>query len=509
MSFQAPPPLVPLPARIEMRERRLRLDRDIRLRMDDPRDAAGPALSLLGEALSGNSGTNPGSAGTGGAGCTVLLSSAEPGVGGSDEAYRLSITPRAAIIHAGRSSGFARGVQTLRQLARITAAQKATGAPALPCLEILDHPRFRWRGSLLDSCRHIQSMEFIKRYIDLMAFHRMNVFHWHLSDDQGWRIEIRRFPRLREVGAWRDDGRGGRYGGFFSRGEVREIVSYAAEREVLVVPEIELPGHALAALAAYPELSCSGGPFRVPTAWGVFEDVFCLGKESVFEFLCGVLEEVAGLFPGPYIHVGGDECPVARWRECPDCRRRARDEGLGDPAGLQSWFLARIAERLAEMDKRLAGWDEILEGGAPADSVIQCWRGTDRALAALRAGHCVIMSPTSHCFLDYSTARIPLRRAYEFDARHGVVSRNQRERVLGLEGNLWTEHTPTEDDMERQAFPRLCALAESAWTLAERRDWNSFSGRLPGHLRILRGMGLLRAAESPEHEPGISSENRD
>ncbi|MGD8451503.1 MAG: family 20 glycosylhydrolase [Phycisphaerae bacterium] len=423
------------------------------------------------------------------------------------EAYRLIVTPERATLAATAAEGLFRGVQTLRQLLRSGDGEPATWT--LPVVNIVDHPRFRWRGLLLDCGRHFVPPEMVKRYIDLLAYHKMNVLHWHLTEDQGWRIEIKRYPRLTEVGAWRGTG-DERYGGFYSQDEIRDIVAYAAGRYVTIVPEIEMPGHSMAALAAYPELSCTGGPFEVATTWGVFPDVYCAGNEQTFEILEGVLDEVLALFPSEFIHVGGDECPKDRWAACPKCQARIKAEGLADEHELQSYFIRRIERYLASHGRRLIGWDEILEGGLPPGATVQSWRGMQGAIAAATADHDVIASPTSNCYLDYAQAElpgepvwmgyVPLEQVYAFEPTPAELTPEQARHVLGVEGNMWTEHAPPER-LDHQLFPRLCAMAEVGWSPQKSRDLADFVGRLRQHYRRLDELGVAYFIAPPACSP--------
>lgn len=435
----------------------------------------------------------------------------ESSAGDDPEQYELHITPQRLSLKAASGAGAFRGLQTVRQL--FAAEFESAGAAqardewTLPCVRIEDRPRFRWRGSLLDCGRHFMTKEFIQRYIDLLAYHKLNVFHWHLTEDQGWRIEIKKYPRLAQISAWRKATREseqprdeqGRYGGFYSQDDIRDIVAYAAARHILVVPEIELPGHSLAALAAYPELSCSGGPFEVGTKWGVYDDVYCAGSERTFEFLEDVLAEVVPLFPGAYVHIGGDECPKTRWKSCAKCQARIKSEGLKDEHELQSYFIRRVEKLLAARNKRLIGWDEILEGGLAPNATVQSWRGMDGAIAAANAGHDVICSPTSHCYLDYAQSKapgeptnmgfLPLETVYAFEPLPAQLSAERARHVLGLEGNMWTEHAaPARIDW--QVFPRLCALAEVAWSPRQARDFKEFERRMQQHNRRLAALGV-------------------
>lgn len=407
-----------------------------------------------------------------------------------DEGYELDITGTGVAIRASTPNGAWRGAQTLRQL--------LLDGRTLPLLHIADAPRFPWRGMLLDCGRHMMSVEYVKKAIDRLSLHRMNVLHWHLTEDQGWRLAVDAYPKLTEVGAWRSThssgDEGGRYGGFYTKEQVREIVAYAAARHVTVVPEIELPGHSVAALAAYPELSCTGGPFEVETQWGVHADIYCAGNDSVFTFLETVLGEVLELFPSEFIHIGGDEAPKERWEECPKCQARIRDEGLADEHELQSWFIGRIGDWLESQGRRMIGWDEILEGGLPDGATVQSWRGMDGALAAVRSGHDAVVSPTSHCYLDYDTGTTSLRKSYSFEPVPPGLTDAEADRILGGEGNMWTEYAP-EEIVDTKIWPRLAALAERLWSPADRSDFFDFSRRWRIHKPRLEALGVTPGPE--------------
>ena len=386
-------------------------------------------------------------------------------------------------------------------------------------MSIEDRPRFGWRGGMLDCSRHFFPKDFVKRWIDILAMHKLNVFHWHLTDDQGWRIEIKKYPRLTEVGAWRVDredqhwnardpqkpGEAATYGGFYTQEDIREIVAYAASRYITVVPEIEMPGHAKAALTAYPELSCTGGPFTVPPGgyWPI-TDVFCPGNDGTFTFLENVLAEVVALFPGPFVHIGGDEVDKAEWTRCPKCLARMKAEKLGDEKELQSYFIRRIEKVLNAKGKRLIGWDEILEGGLAPQATVMSWRGTEGGVAAAKAGHDVVMSPTSHCYIDYYQGSpayeppgiggyLPLSKVYEFEPVPDVLTEAEAKHVLGGQVNLWTEYVSDGRHAEYMALPRLAALAEAVWSPKTRRDWEDFAGRIRALLARYDAAGLNAA----------------
>lgn len=446
---------------------------------------------------------------------TILLTTSNADSSLGEEGYELTVTSGAVIVRAPHPAGIFYGIQTFRQLLppEIESSVPVSGiAWAAPAVLIKDRPRFPWRGLMLDTGRHMFPLAFIKRFIDLMAMHKMNVFHWHLTDDQGWRIEIKKYPGLTETGAWRaaspvqgemEKPDGNRYGGFYTREQVREIVSYAANRFIKVVPEIEMPGHALAALASYPELGCTGGPYAVRTSWGIASDVFCAGNDQTFAFLEDVLSEVIELFPGEFIHIGGDECPKERWKACPKCQAAIREHGLKDEEQLQSYFIQRMERFLNAHNRRMIGWDEILEGGLAPNATVMSWRGMEGGLKAVQAGHDVVMSPTSHCYLDYPQSQeldkelpewmdyISLEKAYHFEPVPGSLARAQAVHVLGGQGNLWTEYVPTERRAEYMVYPRAAALAECLWSAPASRDFEDFLKRLEtGLLPRLEKMGV-------------------
>ncbi len=408
------------------------------------------------------------------------------------EGYELIVNPDRVIIRAPQPAGLFYGTQTLRQLL----------PGPIPCLRIEDKPRFSWRGAMLDVARHFFPKEFVKRYIDLLAFHKLNVLHLHLTDDQGWRIEIKKHPKLTQIGAWREEtnGDGKRYGGYYTQDDLREIVAYAAARHITVVPEIEMPGHALAALAAYPELSCTGGPFKVRTRWGIEQDVYCAGNEKTFEFLQEVLDEVLAIFPSQFIHIGGDECPKARWKKCPKCQARIKAEGLKNEHELQSYFIRRMEKYLSSKGRRLIGWSEIREGGLPKNAALMDWIGG--AVEGASDGHDVVMSPTSHCYFDYYQSQdtanepkaiggyIPLSKVYAFEPVPAKLAPSFHQHILGAQANLWTEYISTPQQAEYMTFPRLCALAEVVWSPADTRNWDDFSARLKTHLKRLDALGV-------------------
>lgn len=436
------------------------------------------------------------------------------------EGYSLHISPVGIIINANNEQGVFYAFQSLRQIMRMDAVPDANDETRIwnaPAVHIIDQPLFSYRGMHLDVCRHFFPVDFVKKYIDLLAYYKMNRFHWHLTDDQGWRIEIKQYPKLQEVAAWRDQtlvGKygatepkydGQRYGGYYTQNEIRDVVDYARERGVMVIPEIEMPGHSMAALAAYPELSCNGGPFKVAETWGVFNDVFCPTEET-FTFLENVLKEVIPLFPAPYIHIGGDECPKKRWKESEYCQALKRKEGLKDEMELQSYFVRRIEEYLNAKGKSVIGWDEILEGGIAPNATIMSWRGIDGGIAAAKAGHDAIMTPGKYCYFDkYQGDRatepiaiggfLPVDSVYAYNPIPAALTPEEAKHILGAQGNVWTEYIASTDYAEYMAYPRAMALAEVLWTPADRKSWASFQDRLKKQVDRLDGMKVNYAKQ--------------
>jgi len=382
------------------------------------------------------------------------------------EAYRLDVTPKAVTISAADERGLFWGVQTFRQLLPL----QHEVPPAIPALSIEDAPRYAWRGVMLDTARHFYPVDFIKQQIDLMSYYKFDVFHWHLTDDQGWRIQIKRYPRLTSVGAWRTEADGSRDGGFYTQDQIRDLVEYARERNVMVVPEIEMPGHTSAAIAAYPELSCSGKPITVPTTWGVFRDVDCVGKDATFAFLQNVLDEVIALFPSPYLHIGGDEVPEGVWDDCASCQQLARARGLQGEQGLHGYFVDRIQQYLAGKGKTMVGWDEILEGQLDPGAIVEVWRGPDEAKKALANGNRIIVA--SPFYLDTPIDRMTLQDLYRTDPFDNPLFAKYPGKVLGGEAPLWSERATPLNGSAR-LYPRLLAIAEHLWS-PDAHDWHAF-----------------------------------
>ncbi|MEU7876063.1 beta-N-acetylhexosaminidase [Dactylosporangium sp. NPDC049140] len=496
--------MLPLPSRCSIGEDAFRLDGGTVI-------AAPPALDgvarwLRGE-LSPPTGLPLPAGPPGPDAITLALSDAEPA-----EGYRLRVEPDRVSIVGGDPAGVFYGAQTLRQLMPSMVYRRAALAGArwlVPCAEISDAPRFGWRGAMLDVARHFLPKADVLRFIDLLAVHKLNVLHLHLTDDQGWRLEIRRYPELTRVGAWRREsmvgsrqhGRfdGRPHGGYYTQDDVREIVAYAAERFVTVVPEIDIPGHSQAAIAAYPMLGNTAAPVEVSTSWGISSRVLNVADPTL-DFYRHVLDEVLELFPGPFIGIGGDECPKDEWRASPHAQERIRALGLRDEDELQSWFVRQFDEYLTARGRRLYGWDEILEGGLAPGATVASWRGTVGALAAAHAGHDVVLCPDTSVYLDYRQSDHPdepipvgtvlgVDEVYAFEPVPAQLTGAQRDRVLGAQCNIWTEHLPSARAVDYAAFPRLCAFAETVWS-APGRDLAAFRHRLATHLGRLDALGV-------------------
>jgi len=433
------------------------------------------------------------------------------------ESYRLTVRPDGVTLEAPDPRGLANGVHTVCQL--LLASQQAEGRQEatewrLPCLTIEDHPRFPWRGLMLDCSRTFQSPDYIRRTLDRMSLYKLNVLHLHLTDDQGWRLAIRKYPPLTAKGA-RFPGKYAEpaaHEGFYSQAEMRGLISYAAARNVAIVPEIEMPGHALAALSCFPELACSGGPFEIyPFFKGpnITKDIFCAGNDRTFEFIGGVLAEVAALFPSEFVHVGGDEAPKDAWRNCPKCRARIQSEGLKDEHELQRWFMQRVERTLRKHGKRLIGWDEILEGGLAPGAAVMSWRGTSGGIAAANAGHDVVMAPTSHCYFDYTYEKIDSKRAYSFEPVPAELPAERVRHVFGLQANFWSHIDREPEKVDYQLFPRLLAIAERGWSPKDAVDWTDFSRRLRHQLVHLERFGIrYNLGDIPVETPAPVSPER-
>ena len=420
------------------------------------------------------------------------------------EGYVLKVTQDHVIISALEPAGVFYGIQTFRQLLPVEIESSALVENiewSIPCVEILDYPRFSWRGFMLDVGRHFFSKEIIKKMLDLMALQKLNVFHWHLNEDQGWRLAIKKYPKLIEIGSKRKESQiggflsrktdGTPHEGYFTQEDAKEIVNYASERFIKIIPEIEMPGHCMAALAAYPELSCTRGPFEVPTFFGIKKDVYCAGKERVFEFLQDVLDEVMELFPSDIIHIGGDEVPKKRWKECPDCQRRIAEENLKGENELQVYFTNRMIKYITSKNHTVMGWNEILEEGLDKRAIGQYWlRGMGKVLNHLRNGGKTVMSHYFHTYLDYNYGFCPLSKSYNYEPIPKKLEEKYHENVLGIEAPMWTEFTDTQSHLEVFVFPRLTAIAETGWTPKEKKNYNDFKIRLADFLKRLTLMGV-------------------
>ena len=459
------------------------------------------------------------------------------------EGYALNVKPEGATVEASDFNGFFYAIQSIKQMlpVAIYGDAPAKGNWVIPCVSILDSPRFAYRGLLLDCCRHFFPVEEVKKVLDLMSIHKMNRLHWHLTEDQGWRIEIKKYPKLTEVGAWRAGTQvfrraetdSTRYGGFYTQDELRDVVAYAAERGITVIPEVDLPGHMIAALASYPELGCTGGPYEVMQYWGVHKDVLCVGKEETFTFLEDVLSEVMDIFPSEYINIGGDECPKARWKECPRCQARIKALGLKDTKEfskehyLQNYVTARIQKFINDHGRKIIGWDEILEGDLAEGATVMSWRGTKGGIKAVEKGFDVVMSPNIYCYIDYYQTKerdkepyrigkyLPAEKVYGYEPMEGMPEDGE-ERILGVQTNLWAEFLKTPADMEYQLLPRMSAITEVQWCAADNKDWDRFRTSLDHMAKIYEQLGftyckaLWGQIGLPGHEiPARSAEELD
>jgi hexosaminidase len=440
------------------------------------------------------------------------------------EEYAINIGKDGAVVEASALNGFVYACETLKQMlpAAIYGGKKAKADWVLPYVSIFDGPRFGYRGMHLDPCRHFWTVEETKRYLDVMAAYKLNRFHWHLTEDQGWRMEVKRYPKLTEVGAWRNgtvikkewgSNDGIRYGGFYTQEEMKDVVEYAAERGITVIPEIDLPGHMVAALAAYPELGCTGGPYEVWTRWGVAKDILCAGNDKVFDFLEGVLTELMEIFPSEYIHIGGDECfggdaepgRPDPWDVCPKCAARMKALGIkkGPQAKhyLQNYVTARVQKFLADHGRKVIGWDEILQGNLAPGATVMSWRGVAGGIAAAAKGFDAIMTPNSHMYFDYYQSKdtdnepfaiggyLPLERVYSYEPLDGITP-GAEDHIIGVQANLWTEYIATPEHLEYMLLPRMCALSEVQWCPADGKDYDRFTASLNHTFEILDAMGV-------------------
>ncbi|OFY83948.1 MAG: hypothetical protein A3F72_06170 [Bacteroidetes bacterium RIFCSPLOWO2_12_FULL_35_15] len=433
------------------------------------------------------------------------------------ENYDLSINQNQIVFIAEGNAGLFYGIETLIQLMSLEKTQEVK----IACVQINDAPRYQWRGMHLDCSRHFFTKEEVKTYIDYLAMYKFNVFHWHLTDDQGWRIEIKKYPLLTKVGSqrketiigkpkWDKNGEPSKdnkydgipYGGFYTQDDIKDIVSYAQLRHITIVPEIEMPGHSLAALAAFPQYSCTGGPFETFTKWGVTDDVYCAGNDSAFLFIQDILTEVIDLFPGKYIHIGGDECLKERWKVCPKCQKRIADEKLKNENELQSYFITRIEKFINSKGKQVIGWDEILEGGLAPNAAVMSWRGTGGGIAAAKQKHFVVMTPGKPCYFDHYQSKDktkeplaiggfnPLDSVYAYDPTPKTLSEEEGKFIMGAQGNVWTEYITDFSKVQYMSMPRMAALSEALWTPKDKKNYKDFIVRLKLHSKLLDKMGV-------------------
>ena len=422
----------------------------------------------------------------------------------SPEGWRLTVGKRGIVLEGRTEAGLFYGRQALRQML-------ATNPASLPYAVVESAPRFSYRAMHLDVSRHFFDKDMVKQYLDMMALHAMNTLHFHLTDDQGWRIEMKRWPKLTTVGSVRNRTVIGRnagiyeytpHGGYFTQEDIHEIVAYAQERHITIIPEIDMPGHMLAALAAYPELGCTGGPYEVCPDWGVFDDILCAGNDKVYRFLEDIIDELTELFPAPYIHLGGDEAPRVRWQQCNRCQQRMREKGLKTEAQLQGYMVRRMEQYLTKKGRRLIGWDEIAECDIDTNAVIMSWRGHEGGFEAAAKGHDVIMAPTGSMYFDYYQlpedlwekpfligGYVSLSKVYAFDPAPDSLSADMRRHIIGAQANLWTEYIPYKELLEYQVLPRMAALCEVQWTNSEQKDYDAFLRRLPRLLSIYDAQG--------------------
>lgn len=421
------------------------------------------------------------------------------------EAYTLDVNREKIIITAKDHAGIFYGIQTLKQL--------MIEDGVIAGVNIKDEPRFQYRGLHLDVCRHFFPGDAVKEFIDVMSFYKYNTLHWHLTEDQGWRIEILKYPKLTEVGSKRERTLIGhmrekprKYDnkpveGYYTQEEIKEIVQYAQDRYITIIPEIEMPGHSSAALASYPHLGCKGEGYKVQDTWGVYSTIFCAGKESTFEFLEDVIDEVCELFPSEYIHIGGDEARKTEWEKCPHCKLRIENEGLHDMHDLQSYFIRRMEKYINSKGRKIIGWDEIMEGGLAPNATVMSWRGMQGGITAANMNHDVIMTPGTHCYFDKYQADknteplaiggfIPLNKVYEFNPVPAELPKDKQQYIIGAQGNLWSEYIPDYDHLEYMAYPRACALSEVLWSAEKKKSFEEFRLRLKKHSRWLDEMGV-------------------
>ena len=415
---------------------------------------------------------------------------------GNGEGYTINVSHKCIAIEGNSTAGTFYGIQTLRKALPIGSADTVE----VPATIITDSPRFGYRGTELDVSRHFFPADSVKRFLDILALHNVNRFHWHLTDDQGWRVEIKSRPQLTRIGSYRNQttGDGKSHFGFYTQEQIRDIVAYAAERHITIIPEVDVPGHTYAALASYPELGCTGGPYKVLEQWGGGNgDVLCAGNNATIKFLEDVFNEIADLFPSEYIHIGGDECPKGRWHECPKCQAKIKELGIiadekhSAEQKLQSYIMVSVENILARRGRKVIGWDEILEGGLGATATVHSWRGMEGAIEAVKQDHDAVLSPTSHCYFDYNPDVVtPINKVYSFSPIPESFSKADEAHILGVQANVWTEYIPTFQKVQEKTLPRLTALSEVQWSDEKAKDYESFKLRLEHMLRLFDRLGI-------------------
>ncbi|GHT70242.1 hypothetical protein AGMMS50239_38360 [Bacteroidia bacterium] len=504
--------LVPVPAQIKINAGQFVINSTTQIVLTPQNQETGNAVAIFNSLLSRAAGYRL-QIGNSPLSSNAIVCKINPAISNA-EGYKLSVKSNLITLEAQTPQGIFYGMQTLRQLlpAQIERPYPSNVAWTIPCVEIEDSPRFAYRGLMLDVCRHFQPKEFVMKFIDMLAYHKMNTFHWHLTEDQGWRIEIKKYPKLQQISAFRNRTlKGGytspdkrqwdnvRYGGYYTQEDIKEVIAYAQKRFITIIPEIEMPGHAVAALTAYPELSCTGGPFEVEGLWGVFNDIYC-PKEETFTFLQNVLSEVMDLFPSEYIHIGGDEAPKTRWERCAHCQALIKKEGLKNEHELQSYFIKRIEKFVESKGKHIIGWDEILEGGLAPNATVMSWRGEQGGIEAAKQNHDVIMTPNTYVYLDYYQANpkteplgiggfLPLWKTYSFNPTPAALTPEEARHILGVQGNIWTEYIPTSEHVEYMAFPRGAAVAETGWSPNAKKNYTDFKARMIQQFKRYDGIG--------------------
>lgn len=498
--------VIPMPKEMVMGEGTMKISSDTRISVSD--GALARTVTLFNEYLQGRFGFMLKNGNGGKSSIRLQLDKKMP-----TEAYSLAVNEKGVTIR-GNEAGIFYGVQTLQQLL----VSVGNGDILLPYSTINDEPRFGYRGLMLDVARYFYPVEYVKEYIDLMSRYKINRFHWHLTEDAGWRIEIKKYPELTRIGAWRNSTQWGHnpaeqdripHGGFYTQEQIKDIIRYATERYVTIVPEIDLPGHTMSVLATYPDLSCTGGPFTVPETWGIKEEVLCLGNEKTYRFVEDVLSEVIDLFPGEYIHIGGDEAPKRRWKECPKCQQHIKLHQLKDEHELQSYFIHHLDEFVTKKGRKIIGWDEILEGGLAPNAAVMSWRGENGGIAAASMGHKVVMAPNNYMYIDYYQSSdhaseplnigglVTLEHLYSYEPYTPKLTKEQCSYIMGVQANVWGEFIHHPDKANYMAYPRAMALAEIGWSFADKKDYDGFRKRLSGCLVDLDREGVTFRIPEP------------